>query len=270
MIALFERTGDRVISVLEFWGNILSMIGLSFRAAVFERSHAVRATLRVIAAQTYFTGAQAMTLIFIVAFSTGSVLVFYTTNQSNPLSGGDLGSALLYVIVGRELGPMITGFIVIARSGTAVASELGNMRANGETDALRVMAIDPLSFIVFPRLVAGILSVVCLVLYFDFIALMGGFITSNFLTDIPMATFITNFIHQVELEDILVVLIKSFLMGATIFSISSYQGLQVRKSHHEVPQVTIKAVVVNIISVTVINFLLTAAVLVRHFRGTEL
>lgn len=270
MIGLFERTGGRVLSVLEFWGNILSMVGLSLRSAVFERSHAVRATLRVIAAQTYFTGAQAMTLIFIVAFSTGSVLVFYTANQANPFSGGDLSSALLYVIVGRELGPMITGFIVIARSGTAVASELGNMRANGETDALKVMAIDPLSFIVFPRMVAGIVSVVCLVLYFDFIALLGGFITSNFLTEIPMSMFITNFINQVTVEDILIVLLKGFLMGATIFAVSSYQGLQVRKSHHEVPQVTIKAVVVNIISITFLNFLLTAAVLLRHFRGTEL
>ncbi len=270
MIALFERTGNRVISLLEFWGNIISMVGYSIRSAVFERSHAMRATLRVIAAQTYFTGSQAMTLIFIVAFSTGSVLVFYTANQANPLSGGNLGSALLYVIVGRELGPMITGFIVIARSGTAVASELGNMRANGETDALKVMAIDPLSFIVFPRMVAGVLSVVCLVLYFDFIALLGGFITSNFLTDIPMTTFVTNFINQVEPEDVLVVLLKGFLMGVTIFSVSSYQGLQVRKSHHEVPQVTTKAVVVNIISVTILNFLLTAVVLMRHFRGAEL
>ncbi len=265
--SLLEKMGQSVLRLFEYWGNILFMIAASVRAAVFDRSHAMRETLRVIAAQTYFTGWQAMPLILVVAFATGSLITFYSANQANPLGSGDVGSSLLYLVVGRELGPLIVGFVVIARSGTAVASELGNMRANGEIDALSVMGINPLSFIVFPRLIAGVLSVVCLVLYFDFVAIAGGFLTSNLFHEIPVMVFITSFVNQVQGEDVCIVFLKAFLMGAAIFSASSYQGLQVKKSHHEVPQVTTKAVVVNIVSVTLINFVLTTVMLIRLMQG---
>lgn len=269
-LSTLEQVGAYTIGTLEFWGRIALMVAASVRSAVVDRWHAMRATLRVIAAQTYFTGWQAMPLVFLLASVTGATLVFYTANQTSPLGGGDVGTTLLYLLVGRELGPLITGLVVIARSGSAVASEIGNMRANGEIEALRVMAIEPLSFVVFPRLVGGVVSVVCLVVYFDLIAFASAFVTENLLSNVPFTAFAMKLVQQLETEDVLLVVLKSLLTGFTIFSVSTYQGLQVQRSPHEVPQVTTRAVVVNIVTVTLINFVLTAVALLRHFQGTQL
>lgn len=270
MVAALENLGNLFFGALEYTGRLIHLLVATFRSAVWGQSHSLLSLFRVLSAQIYFTGWQAMPLVFTVASVTGSLVIFYTANQANPLGTGDIGTTLLYLIVGRELGPLITGFIVIARSGTAVASEIGNMRANGEIEALQAMAIDPLSFVVFPRVFGGIISVVCLVVYFDVIAVLAAFTASVFLTGASFSSFCGALLQQVEVGDMAMVGLKSLMMGTTVFAVSSYQGLRVRKSHHEVPQVAIKAVVISIISVTLLNFILTAVLLIRHFQAGRL
>ncbi len=256
-----------MLSAVEYCGHLIQLFLSASYSALVTRTRSLRATFRVVAAQIYFTGWQAIPLIFVVASVSGSLVIFYTANQVTPLGNADLGSTLLYLIVSRELGPLITGFIVIARSGTAVASEVGNMRANGEIEALQTMAIDPLSFVVFPRLLGGVVSLVCLVIYFNVFAVFAACIATVLVKGSGALSFLHVYLQQIELRDLCLVALKGLLMGLAIFSVSTYQGLQVRKSHHEVPQVTIKAVVINIIVVTVLNFLLTAALLFRGFHG---
>jgi phospholipid/cholesterol/gamma-HCH transport system permease protein len=270
VLTTFEKWGNAAIGWIAFWGDIVRMTAQSARATLGGRRHSLKSTYYVIAAQTYFTGWQAMPLICVLAFITGSLVVFYTAHPATPLGTGDVGTTLLYLLVGCELGPLITGLVVIARSGSAVATELGNMRANGETDALEVLAIDPLSYIVFPRVVAGVLSMLCLVVYFDVMAFLGAYCATNLVQSVPFTAFATHLLHHVQAEDLFVVGLKSVLMGIVIFSVSSYQGLRVRFSAHEVPQVTTQAVVVNIITVALINFTLTGIVLWRHFQGGQL
>ncbi len=270
MLAIFEKWGNQTFGWFAFWGDIAHMLVRSFRATLFDRSHSLRSTYYVVASQTYFTGWQAMPLICMLAFSTGALVIFYTAHPATPLGTGDVGTTLLYLLVGCELGPLITGLVVIARSGSAVATELGNMRANGETDALEVLAIDPLSYIVFPRVVAGILSMLCLVVYFDLVACVGAYFATTLIQPVPFTAFCTHLLQQVKVEDICMIGAKSVLMGIVIFSVSSYQGLQVRFSAHEVPQVTTRAVVVNIVAVALINFTLTGIMLWRHFQGGQL
>lgn len=270
MLSVLEKTGASALASLAFWGELVRLVFSATHSSLIVRWRSARATLRVVAAQTYFTGWQAMPLVCLLAFVTGCVLVFYTHGQSTPFSGGDMGSTLLYVLVWRELGPLITGLIVIARSGSAIASELGNMRANGETDALQTLAIDPLSFLVFPRLVAGLISVCCLVIYFDAVAALGAYLTTALFTPTSFTGFIAKVIKQVQLEDLVIIAIKTVLTGTVIFSVSALFGLRVGKSSHEVPQVTTKAVVTNIVIVTLLNFLLTGVLLWRHFQGAEL
>jgi phospholipid/cholesterol/gamma-HCH transport system permease protein len=269
MLFTFEKWGNATFGWFAFWGDITRMVVRSFRAALWDRSHSLRSTYYVVAAQTYFTGWQAMPLICMLAFSTGALVIFYTAHPASPLGDGDVGTTLLYLLVGCELGPLITGLVVIARSGSAVATELGNMRANGETEALEVLAIDPLSYIVFPRLVAGVVSVLCLVIYFDLVAFVGAYFATGLIQPVPFTAFCTQLLQHVRAEDLFVIALKSVLMGIVIFSVSSYQGLQVRLSAHEVPQVTTRAVVVNIVAVALINFTLTGIMLWRHFQGGQ-
>jgi phospholipid/cholesterol/gamma-HCH transport system permease protein len=89
----------------------------------------------------------------------------------------------------REAGPLLVALVVIARSGTAVASEIGNMRANREIEALESMGINPLSFIVFPRVLGGVISVLCLAFYFNVLALVGGFLLTRFIQDMSFSFY---------------------------------------------------------------------------------
>jgi phospholipid/cholesterol/gamma-HCH transport system permease protein len=175
------------------------------------------------------------------------------------LGGGAMLGQVLVAIVVRELGPLITALIVIARSGTAVASEIGNMKANRETDALEVMGINPLSYIVFPRIIGGVISVICLSLYYIFVALLGGFLVARLTQEYSLQYYIDQLAQAITLNDFFLFLLKTTFGGTIIFVVSCYQGLLVKESPHEVPQVTTKAVVNSIIYV--VSFNLTVTVL---------
>ena len=139
-----------------------------------------RTILRVTAGQIYFTGWQAIPLISVLALACGGLVILQSGANLTLFGGSQMIGNLLVVIVVRELGPLMTALVVIARSGTAVASEVGNMRANREIEALESMGINPLIFIVFPRVLGGVISVVCLSFYFTLIALIGGFLFDSF------------------------------------------------------------------------------------------
>ncbi|MCB0394847.1 MAG: ABC transporter permease, partial [Bdellovibrionales bacterium] len=209
-------------------------------------------------AQIYFTAWQAVPLISVLALGSGTLVIMQATSQLNVLGGTKMIGQLLVMIVIRELGPLLTALIVIARSGTAVASELGTMKINKETEALEALGIHPLSYIVFPRLLGGIISVLSLAVFFNFVAIMGGYLFSRVVLDIPFHFYFDSLSAALTLEDVGIFLLKNTFSGTIIFIVCCYQGLSVKQSPHEVPQVTMKAVVNSIIYVMTFNFAVTA------------
>lgn len=252
-----DAMGRKSLGVIEYTLNVLLMIYLSFRAAVFDQAQGLRSVFSVVSAQIYFTGFQAMPIISLLALASGGIVIMQSSMQLSILGGGEMIGNLLFVIIVREISPLLTALVVIARSGTAVASELGNMRVNREIEALEVMGINPLSYIVFPRIVGGVISVVCLSFYFTFIALLGGFLVTKLVHGIPFTFYIESLAQAAAKEDVFLFLLKNTFSGAMIFVICSYQGLLVQRSPHEVPQVTTKAVMNSIIYVIGFNLVVT-------------
>src|SRR4051812_13121403 len=238
-----QTMGRWVLSPIEYTLEVFLMIYLSFRAAFFDNSQGLRTVFSVVSAQIYFTGFQALPLISVLALASGSIVILQSSSNLSLLGGGAILGDLMVAIIVRELAPLLTALIVIARSGTAVASEIGNMRVNREIEALEVMGIHPLSYVVFPRLMGGIVSVVCLSIYFVVVACMGGYLVSNFLHELPFAYYADSLARAFAGPDIGLFFLKNTFSGAIIFMISCYQGLMVKQSPHEVPQVTTKAVV---------------------------
>jgi phospholipid/cholesterol/gamma-HCH transport system permease protein len=140
------------------------------------------------------------------------------------------------------------------------------MRANREIEALESLGINPLSFIVFPRMVGGVISVLCLAFYFILIAIVGGFVITQFIHNIPFSFYSESVLRAFAKEDVLIFLLKNSFSGMIIFVVSCYQGLSVKKSPHEVPQVTTQAVVKSIIYVTVFNMSVTALVYLNQLK----
>lgn len=267
LIHQVDHIGRKVVDNIQYTVQVLLMIYLSIRAAFVDQAQGMRTIFSVISAQIYFTGFQAMPIITALALASGGIVIMQSTAQLNLLGGVDNIGNLLVAIVVREVGPLLTALIVIARSGTAVASELGNMRANREIDALEVLGIDPLSYIVFPRIIGGIISVLCLAFYFVTIALLGGFLVSRLTTEMSFTFYIDSLAQAFASEDVFLFLLKNTFSGAIIFAICSFQGLSVSQSSHEVPQVTTKAVMKSIIYVIAFNLTVTTLFYINQLRS---
>ncbi len=252
-----DDQGRKLISILQYSKNIFVMIYLSIRAAIYDQAQGWRTVISVVSAQIYFTGWQAVPIVSILALASGGIVILQSTTQLSLVGGSSMLGHLLVAITVRELSPLLTALIVIARSGTAVASEIGMMRLNKEIEALEVMGINPLSFIVFPRLMGGIISVVCLGFYFNIVALLGGYLVTRIIQDMPFHYYVEALSNAIMFEDFALFLIKNTFSGAIIFVISSYQGMLVKLGPHEVPQVTTKAVMNSIIYVVSFNLIVT-------------
>lgn len=253
-----DSIGRRITTNLEYTAKVILMVYLSLRATFFDQAQGIRTIISVVSAQIYFTGWQAMPLISVLSLASGTIVLLQASSNLSLLGGTEMIGNLLVAIIFREVAPLLTALVVIARSGTAVASEIGNMRANREIEALESMGINPLSYIVFPRIVGGVISVICLSFYFAAISILGGYLLTRMIHEIPFAFFVDSLVRAFAAEDMFMFIIKTGFGGMIIFVVSCYQGLLVKRSPHEVPQVTTKAVVDSIIYVTVFNMSLTA------------
>lgn len=265
LLDFIDEVGRWAISFIVYTREILMMTYLSFRATLFHQTQSIRTIVSVVFSQVYFTGYQALPLISTLAIGSSSIVVMQSSSQFNLLGSSNLVGQLIVILIVREIAPLITALIVIARSGTAVTSEIGNMRVNREIEALEVMGINPLSFIVFPRLVGGMLSVMCLSLYFIYVAILGGFIFSKIFLNMPLNFYIDSIMQVFTYEDVVLFALKNIFSGAIIFTVCCYQGLQVRQGSHEVPQVTTIGVVKSIIYVVGFNLIVSVLFYLNRF-----
>jgi phospholipid/cholesterol/gamma-HCH transport system permease protein len=253
-----DNLGRSITKNIEYTTRVLLMVYLSLRATFQDQAQGMRTIFSVISAQIYFTGFQAMPLISVLALASGGVVILQSSSNLNLFGGSEMIGNLLVVLIVRELGPLMTALVVIARSGTAVASEVGNMRANREIEALEAMGINPLSYIVFPRLIGGVMSVLCLSVYYVLISLIGGFFLSRWIHEMPFHFYINSLTNATEAEDLSLFLLKNIFSGTIIFVVCCDQGLSVKKSPTEVPVATTQAVVNSIIYVVVFNLSVTS------------
>lgn len=230
------------------------MVYLSARATLLQKAQGWRQIVEVISAQIFFTGVQALPLVLGLAIITGGLVLLQSVSNLQFFGGSNWLGQVLVVILVRELGPLLTALVVIARSGTAVASEIGNMRANREIDALEVMGINPLSYILFPRLVGGVISLVCLSFFFIAAALVGGYAVSFFAIELPAGFYFESLAQSLSMVDAILFLLKTSVSGLMIFMIASLCGLGVQRSPTEVPIATTQAVVRSIMAVVVFHF----------------
>ena len=150
------------------------------------------------------------------------------------------------MIITKELGPMLTAFIIIVRSGSAIAAELGNMVVSHEIEAYTSIGINPISYLVVPRFLGVTLSMVILTLYFNFFGLFASFLFTQLFVSIPFDEYFQNLLLELNLTDIVYSLVKSVAFGMIISIVSSYQGFKVKYASTEIPQVVIKAGVQSI------------------------
>ena len=122
-----DSLGQKFIGLLNYTKELTLMTYLSVRATIVDETQGLRAVIRVVSAQIYFTGFQALPIISMLAIASGSIVIMQSNMQLNLLGGNEMIGKLLVVIIVREISPLLTALVVIARSGTAVASDLWSM-----------------------------------------------------------------------------------------------------------------------------------------------
>ena len=203
--------------------------------SAFHR-HPVR---QVFLRQMYFTSVEALLRISAIAALAGMVIITQIS-QAFGYDAALIGRVMLWAVV-RELGPMVTAIFVIAGSGAAVTAELSTMKVNGEFDTLRAMGINPMDYLVIPRMASVIMSVFVLNLYFQVAAMLGGFTLSAALIDISFTQHMASTFTTVGAADVAVSMIKSLVFGGLIAAASSAHGAMVGPAITGIPKAILNA-----------------------------
>jgi len=216
---------------------------------------------KVVVMQILFTGVNAMAIIILIALSLGAVIIFEGA-QVFSLGQNSLLYTILVTIITRELGPLLTAFIVMARSGVAIATELSNMVISQEIEAYMAVGINPISYLVVPRFLGVTVSVVALTVFFSAAGLAGAWFVVQFVQPLPAGEYFTNLILHLTLTDLAASVVKGLVFGMIIAVVSSYHGFEANQSSTEVPVLVIKAVGRGFGLLIVANIIITVAYLI--------
>ena len=197
---------------------------------------------RVFIMQILFTAVEAVSIVAFISLALGALIIIQGNSILPRFGQGKLLYTLLVIVITRELGPLLTAFIIIARSGTAIATELGNMVISHEIEAYVAVGINPIAYLVVPRFLGVTVSMVLLTFYFNFFGLFGSFLLTQLIRRIPFSEYLANLLAALTPADILSSLVKSVAFGVIISLVAVYQGFRVKVSSTEVPQMAIKAV----------------------------
>lgn len=216
-----------------------------------------RLLLKLSLNQILFSGIQAAPLAASVATLIGGVCIIQSFALLSGLADDWIGTVLVSIIV-RELGPLVSAITLIGRSGTAMATEIGSMRLNGEIDALRAYRVDPVAFIVLPRVVGACAGMFLLTVLFDACGILGGYGVSLLRADIPLALLAGRVTAALNNTDLALLVVKSIAFGETVAALCCHFGLRVRHSPTELPQAVTKAVVASLLAVFLMDGLIAA------------
>jgi phospholipid/cholesterol/gamma-HCH transport system permease protein len=255
---VLDRIGTAVMRPFSTMLDMSALFVEAFKVVITERGRGDKMVLDVVLRQILFTGVEALKVITIIALLLGGAVIFETFTQVPRVAGQALVGQILVVVVVRELAPILTAFIVIGRSGTAISTEIGYMMVNHEIQALEMMGINPIRFVVLPRLLGVAAAIFCLSFYFNVVVLFGGYLFARLFVDYPFVTYLTDLGSALGFWDVMVSGIKCFLFGIIVALVCCWYGFSVRFSFTEIPQATTRAVVRCIYLCFLVNVLITA------------
>ncbi|MEI6207626.1 MAG: ABC transporter permease [Desulfuromonadales bacterium] len=209
----------------------------------------------VLLRQLYFTGLEATYVIVVIAVIIGTVIIAQT--ESLVGDNGSLTGKILVWVVLRELAPLLTAIIIIARSGTAISAELGTMKINGEIESIEMLGISSDSYLVMPRIAGVTVSMVILSVYFVLTVFISSFIVASVGWHIPYDHLFQGIMASLGIKEIVMLFSKCVFFGLFVSSICCWYGLGVGRSATEIPQAATRAVMSSLFAVFVLDGLIT-------------
>src|SRR5216684_1248785 len=241
---------------LEILGELATFTGTSV-LAIFRRPYRVG----LLFSQLEFMAWGSLFVVGLTGLFTGMVLSLQTVYAFGLFNAQSLVGATVELSLARELAPIFTCIVIVARVGSAVATELGTMRVTEQIDALETMAVDPINYLVVPRIVAALIAAPILAMLFNVIAMTGAYGVAVFLKDLSPGTFLNRIQYLVELKDITDGLGKAGVIGFVVTLIAAFRGYRAQGGARGVGIATTQAVVGGLVAIFAIDYVYTAITL---------
>jgi len=253
---MIERLGALIIDgVISLGAFVFFLLGSVFYVLVPPYKP------RLLIRQVRIIGADSLFLIILIGGFTGMVLGLQGYNTLRRFgSDGALGTVVALVLV-RELGPVLAALMIAARAGSAMAAELGSMQSTEQIDALTVMAINPVQYLVSPRMLAGVISFPLLTSIFDVVGIYGGYMIGVGLMGAPSGAYFNGIASNMSGHDIMTGLYKALVFGVIVMWVSCYKGYNAERMATGVSRATTEAVVLSSVLILAFDYFLTSILL---------
>lgn len=254
-----HRIGSPVVEVLEHVGDmvglLLDTLGVVAKAVGKER---VRLGWSAAVSQIIRVGVRSIGIVSLVSGCIGFILAFQLSPPLDEFGQRELVANIVSVAVLRELGPLIAAIVLTGFAGASIAAEIGTMVVSEEVEALEAMALSPVRFLVVPRVIASVLSMLVLAVLADLVAIGMSALVSVTILEIPWATYKQNTLDQAKLVDFLTGVGKGGVFGLLIGLIACGNGLKVVGGAAGVGKATTGTVVQSVVAVILADLVFTA------------
>lgn len=251
LIKILEALGAFVIRRFEEFGSLV----LLYVDTMKQLRHKPR--MRHIIAQMSHLGVDSLTIVSLTLLFTGVVFTLQTAHELIRFGAQSTIGGLISIAIGRELGPVLVGVVCAGRVGAAITAEISTMKVTEQIDALRVMAVSPVDYLIVPRMLACMIVVPILTMFGDLIGVFGGWIVAVYYSGISSYLFMHSIDIFVGVYDLTGGLIKAIFFGNVIAVLGCYYGLNCPEGAEGVGKATTKTVVASIIAIFILNALLT-------------
>lgn len=251
---VFEPLGRRILYFNQVLGE---MVILQWKIIYYIRE--APRNLQSILTQMAIIGFDTLPVASVMAFFVGMVLALQTGVELQKYGGQNIIGAIVGHSMVRELGPVMTSFLVAGRVGSAMAAELGVMTVYEEIDALKTLDIDPVRYLAMPRFLACVICVPALVIYADLVGIVGGALISNLHPQIfvSYATYYDSLTDALKIKEIGTGLTKAVVFGAIIALVSCYVGFATSGGARGIGESTTRSVVLSFMLILVADYILT-------------
>jgi len=258
VMGILEKLGSKILYFMQIVGEMLKLLAQSvcfFREAPRN--------FQSILAQLSIVGYETLPVASVMAFFVGMVLALQTGSELQKYGTQDIIGAIVGLSMVRELGPVMTSFLVAGRVGSAMAAEIGVMKVYEEIDALRTLDINPVRYLSMPRLIACLICVPALTLYADCVGMVGGALISHLHPKIfiSYATYYDSLKAALKFKEIGAGLVKSFVFGGIISLVACYVGFVTSGGARGIGRSTTRAVVLSFMLILVADYFLTRLLL---------
>ena len=253
----FELLGNLTLDFFAEVGRVAQFFGL-----VVARSLTPPYRWRLLLQQMEFVGFGSIFIVLLTGFFTGAFFTLQSAQAFARVGMESMVGSTVLLAVARELAPVLTSLMVTGRVGSAMATELGTMRVTEQIDAMEVMAVDPINYLVVPRVIAGAVMVPCLSVIFLVVATIGSVLVGVGILGIDEGAYMARIEWFLDPFDFTHGLYKAIFFGLILALVGCYKGYNANGGARGVGMATTQAVVIGSISVFVFDYILTSILLI--------